>query len=151
MTMLLISVMFSSSTELMLTVIQARDLERDHVTGSLDSYVRALLTPFTGSRSQTRVREHTASFCRWKTAIRISHNATVDMPYIFALTYADLESRRNTGSRVVLRPVYATHLAPTAWWYRFGSRTLADTQLIVEEPKNTSHLSVLALKIINGA
>ena len=48
-------VMFRASTELMLTVIQARDLERDHVTGSLDSYVRVSLAPFTGSRSQTRV------------------------------------------------------------------------------------------------
>ena len=47
--------MCRESTELMLTVIQGRDLERDHVTGSLDSYVRVSLTPFTGSRSQTRV------------------------------------------------------------------------------------------------
>jgi len=49
--------MFRASTELTLTVLQARDLERDHVTGSLDSYIRVSLTPFTGSRSQTRVRK----------------------------------------------------------------------------------------------
>jgi hypothetical protein len=41
--------------ELVITVIQARDLERDQVTGSLDSYVRVSLTPQHGSRSQTRV------------------------------------------------------------------------------------------------
>jgi len=59
--MMLSSVMCRASTELMLTVIQARDLERDHVTGSLDSYVRVSLAPFTGSRSQTRVRKFTFS------------------------------------------------------------------------------------------
>jgi len=54
---MVILLMFRVSTELMLTVIQARDLERDHVTGSLDSYIRVSLSPFTGSRSQTRVRK----------------------------------------------------------------------------------------------
>jgi len=55
----MMNVVFRASTELMLTVIQARDLERDHVTGSLDSYVRVSVAPFTGSRSQTRVRKFT--------------------------------------------------------------------------------------------
>jgi len=68
MMMMMSSVIFRASTELMLTVIQARDLERDHVTGSLDSYIRVSLAPFTGSRSQTRVRKSTlrhfaARFC----------------------------------------------------------------------------------------
>ena len=76
---MVILLMFRVSTELMLTVIQARDLERDHVTGSLDSYIRVSLAPFTGSRSQTRVRKYIY--------VSLSVDATGNHKYCDALSH----------------------------------------------------------------
>ena len=41
----------------MVSVIQARDLEANDVTGSLDSYVKLWLAPSRNPKSQTKVSE----------------------------------------------------------------------------------------------
>ena len=46
---------FREAAELVISVIQAKDLEPNRVTGTLDSYVKIWVTPHPSGRFQTRV------------------------------------------------------------------------------------------------
>ena len=46
---------FREVSELVVSIIQARDLTANQYTGSLDTYIRGILLPDTESRFQTKV------------------------------------------------------------------------------------------------
>jgi len=92
-----------------------------------------------------------------KRAARIIHNPTIGMPYISALTYADLESLKHR-TETQTRELFKNILSPTSCLHSIlppprdmmmpfwpDSETLTDSPLITEE-KNISHSSILALK-----